>query len=138
MSQGRRQKFTRTFRKSSCKRGVLLVFRDFRELRTPRPATGVSDGVSQRAPGSGVSNRVSRECLRSVPRVSTECLGHLFDTPGTLSGHFLDTPEPGAGENLSDTPSDTPGFRGHSRGHSGDTSGPKRPRDSCSRPGRSQ
>ena len=29
VSQGRRQKFARTFRKSSCERGVFFVFRDF-------------------------------------------------------------------------------------------------------------
>ena len=54
----------------------------------------------------------------------------------------MDTPEPGArralGDTPSDTPLDTPHFRGHSRGHSGDTSGPKGPRDSCSRPAGSQ
>ena len=63
-----------------------------------------------------------RECpkgLRSgVPRVSPECPGHLFDTPGTLSGTFW-----------------TPPFSGTPSGHSRYTSGPKGPRDSCSRSG---
>ena len=65
------------------------------------------------------------KCPRSVPRrVSRECPGHLFDTPGTLSGHFLDTPEAGA-RRAPETP----------RGTLQDTSGPKGPRDSCSRSG---
>ena len=84
-------------------------------LRTPRPATGVS------------------QALR-VPGVSRRCPGH--------TGHFLDTPEPGARSAPEtpplDTPSSTPCFRGHPRGHAAGTSGPKGPRDSCSRPGGSQ
>ena len=132
-------------------------------MRTPWPATGVSRALRARV-FRGMSPRVSPKtggvrgsvrrgvsgALRALgsgvfPRVSPECPGHLFDTPGTLSGHFLDTPEPGArragpgdtgprrtlprtppvfGDTLGDTPRDT--------------SGPKGPRDSCSRPGRSQ
>ena len=81
------------------------------------------------------------ECPKSVPRVSPECQKGVPDTPGTLSGHFGHSgargPK-GSGDTPSDTPSDTPHFWGHSRGHSGDTSGPKGPRDSCSRPAGSQ
>ena len=82
-----------------------------KDLRSRRPATGVSRGLRARSvPGvsprvspkmGGVRGSVRRgvpgpwapECPKSVPRVSPECPGHLFDTPGTLSGHFLDTPE---------------------------------------------
>ena len=132
-------------------------------LRTPRPATGVSralqarsvPGVSPRvspktggvrgsvrrgvsgalrAPGSGVS----KKCPESVPGVSKRCPGQSGDTLGTLFGHYGAQGPKGPGDTPSDTPSDTPGFRGHSRGHSADTSGLKGPRDSCSRPGRSQ
>ena len=97
------------------------------KLQSPRPATGVSRGILRgvsgalRAPGS----EVSKKCPESVPGVSKRCP----DTSGTLSGHFLDTPEPGA-RRAPETPRRTP------RGHSRDTSGPKGPRDSCSRPGR--
>ena len=78
------------------------------ELRTPRPATGVSRTlwaeVSPACPRKrGLSERVSDgvslgpfgprapECLKSVPRVSPECQKGVPDTPETLSGHFLDT-----------------------------------------------
>ena len=71
-----------------------------------------------------------KNCLK---RFFGECSGHVFDASGTLSGHFLDTPEQGA-RRSSDTPSNTPVF-GDTLG---DTSGPKGPTDSCSRPGRSQ
>ena len=85
-----------------------------RSVECPRKrgvSEGVSDGVS---PGPFVPR--APQCPKSVPRVSPEC-----------------QPK-GAG----DTPSDTPRFRGQSWGHSGDTSGPKGPRDSCSRPAGSQ
>ena len=118
------------------------TLRTLRALRA-RSVPGLFRRVS-RKPGvfEGVSHRVSpgpfrpqtRKCPKSVPRVSPECPGHLLDTPGTLSGYFLDTPEPGVRSTPWDTPSETSGFRGHSR----DTSGPKRPKDSCSRPGGSQ
>ena len=73
-------------------------------------------------------------CPESVPGVSKRCPGHSGDTLGTLFGHSGARGPKGPGDTPSDTPSDTPHFRGHSRGHSGDTSGPKGPRDSCSRP----
>ena len=66
------------------------------ELRSRRPATGVSPRVS---PENGVC---LRECSTGCPgpglRVSKRCL----DTPGTLSGH-LDTLGPGA-RRVSGTP----------------------------------
>ena len=94
---------------------------------------GVSEsvrrGVSRTlwAPGSRVS--------KSVPRVSKRCLGYFGDTLGTLLGHSR-----ARGPEGPETPSlqPPPRFRGHSSGHSGDTSAPKGPRDSCSRPGASQ
>ena len=129
-------------------------------LRTPRPATGVSrplrarsvprvsprmsprvspktggcprecpTGVSGslRAPRSGVS----KKCPESVPGVWNRCPGHSGDALGTLFGHS------GA--------RGAKGTRKHPVGHSlrhgdalGDTSGPKGPRDSSSRPGGSQ
>ena len=82
------------------------------ELRTPRPATGVSRALRARSvPGvsprvspktGGVRGSVRRgvpgpfgprapECPKSVPRVSPECqkgdTGHSRDTLGTLFGH---------------------------------------------------
>ena len=70
-------------------------------LQAPRPATGVSRGVSGtlRAPGS----RVSRKCPESAPRMSKRCPEHSGDTlrilrrPGPEGpgrhpeGHSLDT-----------------------------------------------
>ena len=75
-------------------------------LQRPRPATGVSRGVSGalRAPGS----RVSTKCPENVPGVSKTCPGHSGDTLGTLFGH--------SGARGPKSPRDTP-------------------RDSCSRPG---
>ena len=88
---------------------------------------GVFEGVSD----GGVPGALrAPECPKSVLRVSPECPGHLFDTPRTLSGHCLDTPEPGA-RRAPGTPRRTPPIFG-------DTSGPKGPRDSCSRPAGSQ
>ena len=82
----------------------------------PKCPGSVPRGVSGalRAPGSGVSKKCRRECPRSVKKVS----GHSGDTLGTLWGHFL-------------TLRRTNSTLRHSR----DTSGPKGPRDSCSRPG---
>ena len=87
---------------------------------------------------------VSRECAWSVPRgvsgalrapgsgVSKKCPRSVRDTFLTLGGHsrdtFLDTLEFGA-RRAPETP------RGTLPGHCRDTSGPKGPRDSCSRPG---
>ena len=90
---------------------------------------GVSEGVSDGVfPGLLQSvQKVPREC----PRSGRDTFLTLRDTLGTLFGHSR---SPGARNTPSDTPSDTPRFRGHSRGHSGETSGPKGPRDSCSRP----
>ena len=83
---------------------------------------------------------VSRECpsgclwgpsgpgLRSVQKVSRECPRSVRDTFLTLRGHSRDTfwtlrsPRP-------------EGPQRHPEGHFWDTSGPKGPRDSCSRPG---
>ena len=65
--------------------------------------------------------RVSKKCPKSVPRVSKRCPGHSGDT----LGHFLDTPVSVGRE----------GPRRHPEGHSRDTSGPKSPRDSCSKSG---
>ena len=122
------------------------------ELRTPRPATGVSRALRARGvPGSvpesvpekgGCPTECPTGCPKSVPRVSPECLGHLFVTPGRLSGHFLDTPEPGA-RRAPETPRRTlrrtPPVFGDTLGDTPrDTSGPKGPRDSCSWPGSSQ
>ena len=67
-------------------------------LRTRRPATGVSRALraretpesvprgvfgARRALGSGVS----KKCPESVPGVSKRCPGHSGDTLGTLFGH---------------------------------------------------
>ena len=88
----------------------------------PKCPGSVPRGVSGalRAPGSGVS----KKCSQSVPRVSPECP----DTFLTLRGHSGDTfwtlRSPGP-----------EGPQRHPEGHSRDTSGPKGPRDSCSRPG---
>ena len=94
----------------------------YRSLSGPKCPGSVPRGVSGalRAPGSGVS----KKCPQSVPRVSKTCP----NTPGTLSGHSGDTfwtlRSPGP-----------KGPQRHPEGHSRDTSGPKGPRDSCSRPG---
>ena len=101
----------------------------------------------------GVSERVSDgvfpgpfgprapECPKSVPRVSAECQKGVPDTLRTLSGHFLGTLERGA-RRAPGTPRRTllehPPFSGTLSGTLGDTSGPKGPRDSCSRPAGSQ
>ena len=83
-------------------------------LRTPRPATRVSGRGPKCPPGSVPENGgCPRECptgclwgpLRAPSsgvskKVSRECPGHLFDTLGTLSGHFLDTPETPSGGTL--------------------------------------
>ena len=41
MSQGSRQQFARTFRKSSCQHGVFLTFRDFGWVVGPLLAGGI-------------------------------------------------------------------------------------------------
>ena len=86
------------------------IFGLLQDLRTPRPATGVSRALrGPKCPGEcpqecprkrgvsdGVSDGVSLgpfgpqapECPKSVPRVSPECLGHLSQT---LRGHSRDT-----------------------------------------------
>ena len=125
---------------TKCQSHVLLIPCGFASvdaigLQPPRPATEVSRALRARSV-PGVSLGVSLgpfglrapECPKSVPRVSPECQKGVPDTPRTLSGHFLDTPEPGA-RRAPETP------RGTLPGHSRDTSGPKGPRDSCSRPG---
>ena len=68
-------------------------------------------------PGSGVS----KKCPESLPGVSKRYPRHSGDTLGTLFGH---SGAPGP-----------EGPRRHREGHSRDTSGPKGPRDSCSRSG---
>ena len=71
------------------------------------------------------------KCPESVPGVSGSLWGQSQDT-------FLDTPERGTeghGDTAWDTPSNTPGFQGHSQQHFRDTSGPKGPKDSCSKRG---
>ena len=92
-------------------------------LQPPRTCyRGLSGPSGPKCPGSvlrGVSgavralgSAVSKTCPESVPGVSKRCPGHSGDTLGTLFGHS-----------------------GHPEGHSRDTSGPKGPRDSCSRRG---
>ena len=128
-------------------------------LRPPWPATGVSRalrarsvsrsvpenrGVSEsvprsvsgalRAPGSGVS----KKCPESVPGVSKRCLRHSGDTLGTLFGHSGTRGPKGPGDTPWDTLGDTPVFGDTLGDTPGDTSGPKGPRDPCSRPGGSQ
>ena len=84
--------------------------------------TGCPGGLS--GPGLRSVQKVSRECPRSVR--------DTFLTRRDTRDTFLDTPgvRGPTGPRASDTP--------HFRGHSGDTSGPKGPRDSCSRPAGSQ
>ena len=101
----------------------------FSYLQPPRPATGVSPALRARSvprvsrrvsPKAGVSEGVS-------DRVSPGTLSTLWTLrsqgPKGPRGHPV-------GHSLGQTR-----FRGHSRGHSRDTSGPKGPRDSCSRSG---
>ena len=100
---------------------------------------GVRGGVRRGAPGAlrGPGSGVSKKCPESVPGVSgTPFLtlrGHSRDTFWTLRSPAEGPRGHPVGHSL-----DTPHFRGHSWGHSGDTSGPKRPRDYCSRPAGSQ
>ena len=119
----------------------------FRVLQRPWPAPGpFGPEVSRERPsgclwgpsGPGLWSvqKVSRESPRSVKKVS----GHSGDTLGTLFGHSGARGPKGP----RDTPRDTPGTlqsprpegpQRHPEGHSRDTSGPKGPGDSCSRPG---
>ena len=100
-------------------------------LHPPRPATGVSRALrAQSVPEcpSGCLRRRSGPGLRSVQRVSKECPQSVRDTFLTLRGRSRDTlwtlRSPGPERR-----------RRHPEGHSRDTSGPKGPRDSCSRSG---
>ena len=107
-----------------------LHFRHFL-LQSPRPATGVSRALRARSvPGVsvGVFLGPSAPGLRSVQRVSWECPRSVKKVSRTLRGHSRDTfwtlRSPGP-----------EGPQRHLEGHSWDTSGPKGPRDSCSRSG---
>ena len=110
-------------------------YRSLSGLSGPKCPRSVPESVPE---NGGCLRECPTGCPKSVPRVSSECQKGVPDTLGTLWGHFLDTPEPGARR-----------ARGHPIGHSlghppifgdtlGDTSGPKGPGDSCSRPAGSQ
>ena len=101
------------------------------------PKTGVSPGVSHGVSPGPFGPRAS-ECPKSVPRVSGTPFRHSGDTLGTLFGHSGARGPKGPGDTPWDTPGDTPVFGDTLGDTPGDTSGPKGPRDPCSRPGGSQ
>ena len=105
-----------------CHFGIFPLF----HVQRPRPATGVSRARS--VPGVSLAVSLGPFGPRSVQKVSRECPRSVRDTFLTLRGHSRDTfwtlrsPRP-------------EGPQRHPEGHSRDTSGPKGPRDSCSRSG---
>ena len=127
------------------------------QLQPPRPATGVSRALRARSvqsvpprvsPKTGVSEGVSEggspgpfgprapECPKSVPTISRTLCSHSGDTLGTLFGHSGARGPKDPWTPLRTLPR-TPPFSGTPSGaHSGHlNSGPKGPRDSCSRSG---
>ena len=111
--------------------------KDFGPGRPPRYPPALSERpIIYRG---GFKVRGASQCCEPQPATGVSRALRARCVPGvSVIGHSGARVPKGPRDTQSDTPSDIPPFRGHSWGYSGDTSGPKGPRDSCSRPGGSQ
>ena len=138
------QNFWRLFFQKSHVANPPTCYRSLSGPSGPKCPESVPEGVPE---NGGVGGSVRRGVpggprLRSVQKVSRECPRSVKKVSGTLRGHSRDTfwtlrslgPKGPRGHPVGHSLGH-PRFRGHPRGHSRDTSGPKGPRDSCTRSG---